>query len=92
MYFSTDTLPRLGVGWLLVEHTSPGRVDARVLEHSALVYDGPELRLYRLGSAHSPGWPRSTPLVLSVDAVVLALALGAVQFSWGVRRRSREEA
>ena len=48
---AADTLPPLGVGWLLVEHTSPGTVDPAVLAGAVLVYDGPDLRLYRLGTA-----------------------------------------
>ena len=86
---ATATLPQLGIGWLLVERGTPGPVDPGLLVGAALAYDGPDLRLYRLGPADGPGWPGTTPLVLTVDTVALAVAVGAGLAGWGARRRGR---
>jgi hypothetical protein len=83
---ATATLPRLGVGWLLVERGTPGPVDPALLVGAVLAYDGPDLRLYRLGPATGPGWPGGTPLVLAADAAALAVAVGA---ALAARRASR---
>src|SRR5206468_1303940 len=68
-------LGRLGIGWLLVEHRTPG--PAARLRHSGLeaVFDGPWLTLYRLTGNiqpyHRAGPPRAA--VRAADAAALAL-------------------
>lgn len=71
-----DTLPPLGVGWVLVAKDTPGEVPPELLTGAAVVSDGPTLTLYRLpsdGLVRSPGWPAITPAVAAVDVVALML-------------------
>jgi hypothetical protein len=74
----------LGVGWLLVEHGTPGRIDPAMLaglEPAPVeVYRGPWLTLYRLPGEVRPypgaGPPRAA--VLAADFAALALVLGVL--------------
>lgn len=83
-------LPPLGVGWLLVQHGTPGAAaDAGRLAGAVLVYRGEWLDLYRLPAARPAGWPAATPVVISVDLLVVACLLGAAwNRATGGRRRA----
>jgi hypothetical protein len=89
---AVQTLPTLGIGWVLLEKGTPGQVPPRLLVGSTLVYSGPTLSLYRLGdgSGGGLGWGASArgsgpyavgslgaSAVLSVDALVLLLLVGS---------------
>ncbi|MGW0017381.1 hypothetical protein ACWDUD_03555 [Rhodococcus sp. NPDC003382] len=53
-----DELAALGVGWVLVEHGTPGELGAsqRTLDALELVHDDPDLSLYRVpGASAQPG-------------------------------------
>ncbi|HWO66944.1 MAG TPA: hypothetical protein VNO31_43620 [Umezawaea sp.] len=67
-------LGALGIGWVLVEHGTPGSVDPAVLRGLREVWSGPWLTLYRVPGTIAPppaGAPR-TPVVAG-DLVVLAM-------------------
>lgn len=68
-------LGALGIGWVLVEHGTPGQVDPTVLAELDEVSTGPWLTLYRVpGPISTPpiaGPPRA--LVLAADGAALAL-------------------
>jgi hypothetical protein len=67
-------LTGMGVGWVLVEHGTPGRAVPVAVEQLSLVLDGTDLDLYRLPGA-GPG-PEASPG--RVTAVVLAHACALV--------------
>ena len=56
-----------GIGWVLVEHGTPGRVDENLLKGLEKVHDGPELALYRVPGAvpAEPNGPPAAPVVLA---------------------------
>ncbi|MGH3739661.1 MAG: hypothetical protein ACRDT6_29275, partial [Micromonosporaceae bacterium] len=69
-----------GIGWVLVEHGTPG--PSVPLADLTRVYDGEWLTLYRVGGAVAPGtgWPAAlrsdaAPWVLTADAVAAILCL-----------------
>ena len=85
-------LSRLGIGWVLVEHRTPGP-PLPGLNGLEPAYGGPDLSLYRL-----PGDPAAAPdsapaaAVLLADAAALALlAAAAAGVAITARRRSRGE-
>lgn len=70
-----EPLGPLGVGWVLVEHGTPGpRV---VLNGLRPAYHGEWLSLYEVPGniASGTGWPATTPLVVAVDLTAVALGL-----------------
>ncbi|HEV2781645.1 MAG TPA: hypothetical protein VGX25_19855 [Actinophytocola sp.] len=78
-------LTRLGFGWLLVEHGTPGRVDDRVLATLERTYRGPWLSLYRLPGEVTP-YPDAGPPrvpVLAADLAALAVVVLALLW-WGL--------
>jgi hypothetical protein len=89
-----------GIGWVLLEHRTPGRVDQAVLARLQLEWSGPWLTLYRVPGmiARPPAGPPSLP-VLAADFVVLTVIAGALlwlvlpagRFIWRSRSRSAEE-
>jgi hypothetical protein len=82
---ATVLLP-LGVGWVLIEK---GQAGAAVPEPKGTVrYDGDQLRLVQLGSAHARPLPSYAPLVVSVDLLVLAV-IGAAGTVAAIRAKSR---
>jgi len=70
-------LGALGIGWVLVEHGTPGRVDPRTTEGLVPVHRGPWLDLYRVpGPVATPpesGPPRG-PVLAAAAAAVLFVA------------------
>lgn len=79
-------LGRLGIGWVLVEHGTPG--DATVPAGATLVYAGPDLSLYRT-AGYAPAAvdrPPAAP-VLAGDALAVLLVLGS---AWQVAYRRRQ--
>jgi hypothetical protein len=67
-------LPALGFGWVLVEHGTPGPVDATLLSGLEVVYEGDWLTLYHLQGqvvAYPEGAPRGP--VLAADLAALGL-------------------
>jgi hypothetical protein len=73
-------LAPLGVGWVLVEHGTPGRVDPATLAGLTTVYDGDWLTLYRtsgrVGESAAAGPPRVAVLV--ADGLALATVAGGL--------------
>lgn len=71
-----QSLPKLGIGWLLVEKGTPGTVPAGLLDGAHLVFSGKDLSLYRLGdgAGQGAGW----------GSGALARGHGAVG-PWGAR-------
>lgn len=84
---AVQTLPPLGIGFVLVEHGTPGDYPTRLLDGAEPVHQGQDLTLLRLGPASSPALPSWAPAVLVADglAALLAVALtcGA---AWSNRR------
>ncbi|MFC7612781.1 hypothetical protein ACFQV2_03115 [Actinokineospora soli] len=77
------TLPespgRHGIGWVLVEHGTPGPVDAALLGRLEQVHSGPWLTLYRVPD-HQDRPARGAPAlpVLAADFAALVLIGGAL--------------
>lgn len=72
-----DDLARLGIGWVLVEHGTPGEVDRALLDRLHKTYDGRWLSLYRVPGEIGPtgqGGPPAAPVVVA-DVGALALIL-----------------
>lgn len=87
---AVDTLPSLGVGWLLVEHGTPGTVPSSLLAGATPVVESPELTLYRIStSARGPGWPSTTPWVIGADVLALAVVAAAGMRVLLLRRAGR---
>jgi hypothetical protein len=88
---AVETLPALGIGWVLVQRDTPGAVPDGLLAGAALVHDGERLDLYRVASPEAgvvgPGWSSASPWVLAADAAVLALVLLAAASAWWSRER-----
>jgi hypothetical protein len=73
-------LARLGIGWVLVEHGTPGRPVPASITAMRPAYAGEDLDLYRLPGAVAgplPSLGRVTAVVLA-HACALGIALGAV--------------
>ncbi|MCS7477792.1 hypothetical protein ACFFQW_14860 [Umezawaea endophytica] len=69
-----DDLGAVGIGWVLVEHGTPGAVDPRVLDGLQEVWSGPWLTLYRVPGVIAPPPPGApAPPVLAGDLAALAL-------------------
>ncbi|SDF40018.1 hypothetical protein SAMN05216553_101447 [Lentzea fradiae] len=64
-----------GIGWVLVERGTPGRVDEELLARSELVHDGPDLALYRVPGAVevAPNGPAAAPVLLAWVATGLLI-------------------
>jgi hypothetical protein len=73
-----ETLPGLGVGWVLVTRGTPGVVDSGLLAGSDPVYEGADLTLLRVGPPIPRDLPTWAPLVVAVDVAAALLALAAV--------------
>ncbi|MFC5287023.1 hypothetical protein ACFPM7_08160 [Actinokineospora guangxiensis] len=70
---------RHGIGWVLVEHGTPGLVDPALLRRLEPVHTGPWLTLYRVPDHQEPTRPGPHPLpVLVADFAALALVGGAL--------------
>ncbi|MET9224415.1 hypothetical protein [Lentzea sp. NPDC003310] len=70
-----------GIGWVLVEHGTPGRVDENLLARLEKVHDGPELALYRVPGA-TPAAPNGPPVAPVVLAWVAAGSLIGASLLW----------
>ncbi|MGW5718275.1 hypothetical protein ACWEVP_19060 [Amycolatopsis sp. NPDC003865] len=74
---SARELTAAGIGWILVEHGTPGEVDGRLLAGATPVWSGEWLTLYR-----TPGEPAVKPIswapALAANGVVLASLCVAV--------------
>jgi len=70
---SAPDLTKAGVGWLLVEHGTPGRVDPRWLADATEVWSGQWLTLYR-----TPGEPTVKALPWLAVFVANGLALATI--------------
>lgn len=72
-----------GIGWVLVEHGTPGRVDPALLSRLTEVHSGPWLSLYRVPD-HRPAPDRGPhPLpVLAADSAAALLVAGALLWRW----------
>ncbi|HKT04664.1 MAG TPA: hypothetical protein VJT31_34540, partial [Rugosimonospora sp.] len=72
-------LAPLGIGWVLVEHGTPGSLPERLLPTLITVHTGPWLTLYRVPGTIATARPATAPRapVLAGDAAALALLLGA---------------
>jgi hypothetical protein len=68
----------LGVGWVLVEHGTPGTTDPALLAALTPVYDGRWLSLYRVPGPVATTTPPAPPAPPVIAADVLALVLVAV--------------
>jgi hypothetical protein len=75
-------LAELGIGWVLVEHGTPGRIDGNPLKTDERIYRGRWLDLYQLGGPLQPdatGRPPKAPVII---ADVLALATVTLSLLW----------
>lgn len=66
-------LGRAGIGWVLVEHGTPGRIDPRVLDDLRPEFDGRWLTLYRVPGEITTGGPFGAARwpVIATDVVAL---------------------
>jgi hypothetical protein len=71
---SADQAVRLGIGWVLVEHGTPGAV-ARLPGDARPVVDGPDLTLYRLADPPDPVEIPPLRLLAVIAAHVALLAV-----------------
>ena len=94
-----EPLGRLGIGWVLVEHRTPGP-DLPALRGLTTVHAGEWLTLYRApGPVRAgPGWSPATPWVLTVDGIALILVVAALALvllpssrSWERRHGNMED-
>jgi hypothetical protein len=84
---AVDTLPALGVGWLLVEQGTPGTVPDDLLRGARVAFRGSDLVLYSLGPATPRPLPQWAPVVIAVDLLAAATAIGAlVVLGWASTR------
>ncbi len=75
-------LADLGIGWLLVEHGTPGRIEENLLNPDERIYQGRWLDLYEVSgpvTGDSTGTPPAGPVVV---ADVLALATVTLSLLW----------
>lgn len=90
---AVQALPPLGVGWVLVQQGTPGKVDPELLAGAEPVYSGRDLTLLRVGPAPSPPLPAWAPLVQAVDVLALVLAVTLITAPvWPRVRRGRGRA
>jgi hypothetical protein len=75
-------LGRLGVGWILVEHGTPGRLDPAVLDGLRVEYSGPWLSLYRVPGEVDPGAYPGAPRLPVLLAGWVALAVVVLSAFW----------
>jgi hypothetical protein len=92
-------LADLGIGWVLVEHGTPGEPTERVTDGMTPVYQGEWLDLYRVPGSVTPPASHAPPTAPVVAADVIALATVTLGLLWLLlpagrlfpsRRRSRE--
>lgn len=90
-----EDLGELGVGWVVVEHTTPEGVEPSLLRELDVAFDGEHVSLYRVRgpiaaqapAAVPPAWP-----VYGSYGGVLALVAAAVVARWRARRTARASA
>jgi hypothetical protein len=87
-------LGELGIGWLLVEHGTPGRSDQALLDRAERVHQGRWLDLYRIPGEIEPYRASTARVVPVVAADAIALATVTLSLLWlalpaGSLRRSR---
>jgi hypothetical protein len=70
-----------GIGWVLVEHGTPGAVDPAVLSGLREAWNGPWLTLYRVPGPIAPP-PAGAPFGIVLTADLIALAVGASGLLW----------
>jgi hypothetical protein len=87
---SAADLAMAGIGWVLVEHGTPGRIDQRILAGATPVWSGRWLALYR-----TPGEPAVTergswlPVVLANGVAVVSLTAAMLCHMLPMRTLSR---
>ncbi|WP_340685680.1 hypothetical protein LCL61_04605 [Amycolatopsis coloradensis] len=87
---SAEDLSAAGIGWILVEHGTPGRVDPRLLTGAEPVWSGDWLTLHR-----TPGEPVVTgarspiPVALANGVALLSIAAALLCLKLPVRTLSR---
>ena len=89
-----DALARAGVGWVVVQHGTPGALgrSARTLERLTPAYSDGELTLYRLGG-DQPSAPRSHRLtVLGAHLVWASMVAGGAVTALAASRRRHARA
>ncbi|MPZ82438.1 MAG: hypothetical protein GEV28_19380 [Actinophytocola sp.] len=88
-----------GIGWILVEHGTPGRVQQAVLDQGRRVYHGEWLDLYRVDGPIEPDRTEKPPAAPVIAADAIALATVTLSLLWLAlpagslrpsRRRTRE--
>ena len=99
----TESLPSLGIGWVLIEKGTPGDVPPGLLVGASLVFEGRDLAMYRLGDGSGDGrglgagalgsgdWgvgPPGSWIVLAVDVGVVLVLTGCVGAVLRTRRRT----
>jgi len=74
----TARLLQLGVGWVAIQHGTPGTIPTAMVDDLDPVIQGGDLELYRLRGdpAHWPAVPPRTP-VLAAHLIALAIAAGS---------------
>ncbi|GAB3461873.1 hypothetical protein [Actinophytocola sediminis] len=75
-------LGRLGIGWVLVEHGTPGAPTATVTAGLDRVHQGEWLDLYRVPGSVTPSAARTPPVAPVVVADVIALATVTLGLLW----------
>ncbi len=86
-----ETMPNLGVSWVIVELLTPGDVDPNLFLGAEPVLKGPTVQLYRVGDVPSPGSASYAGWVAAVDLLAAAVVLGfaGTAVRNAARRRSR---
>ena len=78
---SGQSLGGQGIGWVLVEHGTPGAVDPSILSSLRETWSGPWLTLYRVPGPIAPP-PAGAPFGIVLAADLIALAVGASGLLW----------
>ncbi|MFD5092400.1 hypothetical protein ACFWMR_17490 [Amycolatopsis thailandensis] len=87
---SPEDLAGAGIGWILVEHGTPGRVDPRLLTGAVRVWSGEWLTLYRTPGAPVVTVTRSPlPVVLANGVALLSIVAALLCLKLPVRTLSR---
>ncbi len=83
---ATEDLAGEGIGWVLVEHGTPGTVDPRFLQGATEVWSGPWLTLYRAPGALKPVTVSWFPVMAANGVAVISIVTALLCCMLPVRR------
>lgn len=86
-----ESLATQGIGWVLVEHGTPGRVDQDLLSRLDKVHEGSWLTLYRVPGElrPAPGGPARAPILAANGAAAALVIAGLLWCGLPIGRLNR---